>query len=67
MEAQELPDVVYYFPASLRPRTPDYSFDQKNQPNSKYDDEEGYYLIREGAQLMYRFEILKVLGKGSFA
>ena len=65
MEAQELPDIVYFFPTSLRPRTPDYSFDQNKQP--KYDDEEGYYLIREGEQLLYRFEILKVLGKGSFA
>jgi dual specificity tyrosine-phosphorylation-regulated kinase 2/3/4 len=44
-------------------------FDTEGNPKvtSKYDDEEGYYLIREGDHLFYRFEILKVLGKGSFA
>jgi hypothetical protein len=31
------------------------------------DDEEGYYIIKEGDHLNYRYEILKVLGKGSFA
>lgn len=67
MEAQELPDTVYFYPASLRPKTPVYSFEPNKQASSKYDDEEGYYLIREGEQLLYRFEILKVLGKGSFA
>jgi|LauGreDrversion4_2_1035121.scaffolds.fasta_scaffold12366_1 hypothetical protein len=32
-----------------------------------YDDEEGYYKIKIGDQLAYRYEVLKILGKGSFA
>jgi len=31
------------------------------------DDEEGYYNVEIGDHLMYRYEVLKVLGKGSFA
>ena len=31
------------------------------------DDEEGYYNVLLGDHLMYRYEILKILGKGSFA
>ena len=36
-------------------------------PDTKFDDEEGYYHIREGEHLLYRYEIVKTLGKGSFA
>lgn len=31
------------------------------------DDEEGYYNVVLNDQLNYRYEILKILGKGSFA
>ena len=31
------------------------------------DDADGYYIIQPKDQILYRFEILKVLGKGSFA
>jgi hypothetical protein len=31
------------------------------------DDEDGYYNVVIGDHLMYRYEILKILGKGSFA
>jgi len=31
------------------------------------DDEEGYYNVLLGDHLMYRYEVLKILGKGSFA
>ena len=31
------------------------------------DDEEGYFIVKAGDQIFYRFEILKILGKGSFA
>ena len=32
-----------------------------------FDDEEGYYNVLLGDHLIYRYEILKILGKGSFA
>ena len=31
------------------------------------DDEEGYYNAVPGDHLYYRYEVIKVLGKGSFA
>ena len=31
------------------------------------DDDEGYYLVSVGEQLCYRYQVLKALGKGSFA
>lgn len=31
------------------------------------DDKDGYYIIKPRDQILYRFEVLKVLGKGSFA
>lgn len=31
------------------------------------DDEDGYYIIKPKDQILYRFEVIKVLGKGSFA
>lgn len=34
---------------------------------SPFDDEDGYYKITIGDHLLYRYEIVKVLGKGSFA
>jgi dual specificity tyrosine-phosphorylation-regulated kinase 2/3/4 len=32
-----------------------------------FDDEEGYYNVLLNDHLMYRYEIIKILGKGSFA
>jgi hypothetical protein len=32
-----------------------------------FDDEEGYYNVLLNDHLHYRYEILKILGKGSFA
>lgn len=31
------------------------------------DDEDNYYVLKTKDQLLYRFEVVKVLGKGSFA
>ena len=31
------------------------------------DDEDGYYVLQPKDQILYRFEVIKVLGKGSFA
>ena len=31
------------------------------------DDDEGYYLVLKGEQIMFRYEVIKPLGKGSFA
>ena len=33
----------------------------------KMDDQDGYFIVNAGEHILYRFEILKVLGKGSFA
>ena len=32
-----------------------------------FDDEEGYYNVLLNDHLIYRYELLKILGKGSFA
>ena len=40
---------------------------QRKEIQDGQDDEEGYYKVRDGEQLMYRYEVLRVLGKGSFA
>lgn len=50
-ELQSIKTVYYYSPRN----------------HQSLDDEEGYYLLSEGDHLLYRFEVLKVLGKGSFA
>ena len=34
--------------------------------NKSYNDEEGDYIITNGTHLYYRYEILEILGKGSF-
>ncbi|KAH6891349.1 hypothetical protein B0T10DRAFT_309999 [Thelonectria olida] len=39
---------------------------QSNSPNFGYDDERGDYTIVPGDHLAYRYEIIDVLGKGSF-
>ncbi|TQW03062.1 dual specificity tyrosine-phosphorylation regulated kinase 2 [Cordyceps javanica] len=39
---------------------------QSNAPNFGYDDERGDYTIVAGDHLAYRYEIVDVLGKGSF-
>ena len=31
------------------------------------DDEEGYYLVQKGEQISFRYQVIKPLGKGSFA
>lgn len=41
------------------------TFSNQNN-NSKYDDKSGYYIIAKGEKLMFRYEIIKLLGKGSF-
>ena len=33
----------------------------------KMDDQDGYFIVTAGEHILYRFEIIKVLGKGSFA
>lgn len=39
---------------------------QSNTPNFGYDDERGDYTIIPGDHLAYRYEIIDILGKGSF-
>lgn len=37
------------------------------QGNPAFDNHEGYYRVQIGEHLAYRYEIMKILGKGSFA
>jgi len=39
----------------------------ESQLIKEFDDEEGYYNVLLSDHLIYRYEILKILGKGSFA
>lgn len=52
---------VYYLGLKANKIKPDAAL-----PNSGYDDEEGFYNFVQGDQLAYRFEAVKVLGKGAF-
>lgn len=60
MELEIAKDTIYY--ASDVPTRPDVSSAVTNS-----DDQDGYYVIKPRDHILYRFEILKVLGKGSFA
>jgi hypothetical protein len=37
------------------------------QGNPIFDNFEGYYKVLQGEHIAYRYEIMQVLGKGSFA
>jgi hypothetical protein len=37
------------------------------QGNPIFDNFEGYFKVQTGEHIAYRYEIMKVLGKGSFA
>jgi len=37
------------------------------QGNPVFDNYEGYYKVQMGEHIAYRYEVMKVLGKGSFA
>jgi len=37
------------------------------QGNPVFDNYEGYYRVQMGEHIAYRYEVMKVLGKGSFA
>ena len=63
-------DTIYFTGQSLK-RTND-EFDLFKGPNEdkitkEFDDEEGYYNVLINDHLTYRYEVLKILGKGSFA
>ena len=72
-EIRELKEDRVYFPGILfKDRTvEDILTSRKLQTEEEMlkslDDEEGYYNVVLNDHLNYRFEILKVLGKGSFA
>jgi len=63
---------VYFFGNTLKDRSQKFIELTKNTPQENdviksLDDEEGYYNVLIGDHLLYRYEILKILGKGSFA
>ncbi|WWC64768.1 uncharacterized protein I303_107380 [Kwoniella dejecticola CBS 10117] len=58
-------DKIYYTPLGVK------KVNRPPQPNGAtynhgYDDERGDYLVVEGDHLCYRYEVVGVLGKGSF-
>lgn len=55
--------------ASVLDRPEDFKSKKDSEPTflKCLDDEEGYYNVNVGDHLIYRYEILKILGKGSFA
>ena len=54
---------MIYYPGDIEKRT----IGGITKGKKECDDEEGYFIVQPGDQLYYRFEILKILGKGSFA
>ncbi|KLT38386.1 kinase-like protein [Cutaneotrichosporon oleaginosum] len=55
-------DFIYYMARGVkRPKQPDGKI-----YNHGYDDERGDYIVVEGDHLCYRYEVVGVLGKGSF-
>ena len=40
---------------------------KESEITNNFDDEEGYYNVLLNDHLTYRYEIQKILGKGSFA
>lgn len=56
-------DTIYYSPPTrtIRPAQPGSAIF-----NNGYDDERGDYLVVQGDHLCYRYEVIGVLGKGSF-
>jgi hypothetical protein len=51
-----------YFLGLKAPKLPSDS----SLPNNGYDDERSYYRIVQGDHIAYRYEVLQLLGKGSF-
>lgn len=60
-------DMVYFTGLMLKENPFKVKDEEQQKSTSIYDDEDGYYLVHEGDHLLYRYEILKTLGKGSFA
>jgi len=44
-----------------------YFSPKQSSDGDNLDDHEGYYNVKQGDHLLYRFEVDRVLGKGSFA
>ena len=51
---------------SLRENKKSNSFSKKIEMNKNYDDKEGNYIIKRNELILKRYEIINVLGKGSF-
>jgi hypothetical protein len=64
---------VYFIGASIKNRSKAFlnvtknNYKAETEVQKSLDDEEGYYNVMIGDHLMYRYEITKILGKGSFA
>lgn len=61
LEVLELANDTVFYAGDILSR-PDVAAARINE-----DDEENYYVLQPKDQILYRFEVLKVLGKGSFA
>ena len=72
-EITELKEVKIYFPGILITERTNEDLETSRMLQTEeemlksLDDEEGYYNVVLSDHLHYRYEILKILGKGSFA
>lgn len=76
-EMKEIKDLndpnIYFLGSSIKSRQKAFLNMTKNNQKAEaevqksLDDEEGYYNVILGDHLMYRYEVTKILGKGSFA
>ena len=69
-EISSLKEDRIYFCGNILEREENYRelfLNQEKKLIKNLDDEEGYYNVLVGDHLFYRYEIIKILGKGSFA
>jgi dual specificity tyrosine-phosphorylation-regulated kinase 2/3/4 len=57
---------IYYVGVSLSCKKKNTGTATDNENNNGYDDDEHAYKLRVHDHIFYRYEILKVIGKGSF-
>jgi hypothetical protein len=70
-EVKSLKQDLIYYAATINDRTIEevalLKGIKEDEITKEFDDEEGYYNVDMDEHLAYRYEVLKILGKGSFA
>lgn len=47
-------------------RIADYTFVQRHKTHEKIDDEDGHYIVQENSKLGERYNLVQLLGQGTF-